>query len=70
MLRPYMQRDNDCMSPFDPKIYHRRSIRLPGYDYTQAGAYYITLVTWRRDCLFGEVVDGVMRLHQAGQIVH
>jgi putative transposase len=57
------------MSPFDPKIHHRRSIRLPGYDYTQAGAYFVTIVTWRRDCLFGEVVDGEMRLNEAGQIV-
>ena len=48
---------------------HRRSIRLPGYDYTQAGAYYVTIVTWRRDCLFGEVVDGVMILNDFGKIV-
>jgi putative transposase len=56
------------MLPFAPKNHHRRSIRLPGYDYTQAGAYYVTLVTWRRDCLFGEVVEGEMRLNEVGQI--
>ena len=28
---------------YDPKIHHRRSIRLPGYDYTQAGTYFVTL---------------------------
>ena len=56
------------MTKFDPKIHHRRSIRLPGYDYTQAGAYYVTLVTWRWDCLFGEVVNGVMKLSPFGQI--
>lgn len=54
---------------FDPKIHHRKSIRLPGYDYTQAGAYFVTVVTWQRDCLFGEVVNGEMILNKAGKIV-
>jgi putative transposase len=54
---------------FDPKIHHRKSIRLPGYDYAQAGAYFVTLVTWGRDCLFGQVVDGVMVLNDFGKIV-
>lgn len=38
-----------------PVIPQRKSIRLSGYDYTQAGAYFITLVTWQRECLFGEI---------------
>jgi putative transposase len=42
---------------FDPEKHHRRSIRLPNYDYSQSGAYYITIVTWHRECLFGDVVD-------------
>lgn len=54
---------------FDPKIYHRKSIRLPGHDYAQAGAYFVTLVTWGRDCLFGQVVDGGMVLNDFGKIV-
>jgi len=53
---------------FDPEIHHRRSIRLKGYDYTQAGAYFITIVTWQRRHLFGEVVHGEMRLNKLGQI--
>lgn len=57
------------MPPFDPKIHHRRSIRLAGYDYSQAGAYFVTLVTGQRECLFGEVVNGVMIPNQAGKIV-
>jgi hypothetical protein len=48
---------------------HRRSIRLPDYDYSQPGAYFITMVTRGRQCLFGEVVDGGMRLHDDGEIV-
>ena len=34
---------------YDPAIHHRRSIRLQGYDYSQAGAYFITLCTQNRD---------------------
>jgi putative transposase len=55
---------------FDPKIHHRRSIRLKGYDYTQSGAYYITIVTYQRQHLFGEVVDSDMRLNELGQIAY
>jgi len=55
-------------SKFDPRKHHRKSIRVPGYDYTQPGAYFVTIVTHQRECLFGEVVDGKMRLNQNGQI--
>jgi len=55
-------------APTNPQKRHRRSIRLKGYDYSQAGAYFITIVTQDRACLFGEVVDGEMRLNEAGRI--
>jgi putative transposase len=54
---------------FDPDIHRRRSIRLQGYDYAQAGAYFITVCTQDRVCIFGEVVDGEMRLNDAGRMV-
>ncbi len=54
--------------PYDPQRHHRRSIRLPGYDYTRAGAYFVTLVTHDRECLFGEIVGGEMRLNTWGEI--
>ncbi len=54
--------------PTNPAKHHRRSIRLKGYDYTQPGAYFVTIVTHGRECLFGEIVDGEMRLNRAGQI--
>jgi REP element-mobilizing transposase RayT len=54
---------------FDPQKHHRRSIRLPDHDYSQAGAYFITLVTQGRERLFGEVKSGEMVLTEAGQIV-
>jgi len=44
---------------------HRRSIRLRGYDYAQAGAYFVTSVTKDRAYLFGAVVNGEMRLNHA-----
>ena len=48
----------------------RRSLRLRGYDYTQGGAYFVTIVVQGRQCLFGDVVDGEMRLNDAGEMVH
>jgi putative transposase len=53
----------------NPDLHHRRSIRLPGYDYTQVGAYVVTICTWERAQLFGEVVDSAMRLNDIGLIV-
>src|SRR5512137_1336233 len=49
--------------------HQRRSIRLPGYDYSQPGAYFLTLCTHERETLFGDVVDDVMRLNDYGEIV-
>lgn len=54
--------------PYDPARHHRRSIRLKGYDYTQPGAYFITLCTQNREHLFGAVVEGEMRLNAWGKI--
>ncbi|CAG0978942.1 hypothetical protein ANAEL_01627 [Anaerolineales bacterium] len=54
---------------FDPRIHHRRSIRLKGYDYRQAGGYFVTMVTQGRDMLFGEVVNGEMVLNDAGEMI-
>ncbi len=54
---------------YDPEKHHRRSIRLPGYDYARAGAYFVTICTYQRECLFGEIAGGDMRLNPLGQIV-
>lgn len=54
---------------YDPHESHRRSIRLRDYDYTQAGAYFVTICTQGRVCLFGAVVDGEMELNDAGRMV-
>jgi putative transposase len=55
--------------PYNPKIHHRRSIRLDGYDYTQAGAYFVTICVQRRECLFGEVTRGQLQMNEYGLIV-
>lgn len=56
------------MNKYNPHIHHRRSIRLKGYDYAQAGLYFITICCQDRACLFGEVVNGEMVLNEYGQI--
>ncbi|GEM_PF-4253690 len=43
---------------YDPEKYHRRSIRLKNYDYTTPGAYFITLCTFKMECIRGEIRDG------------
>ena len=55
--------------PYDPTIHNRRSIRLPGYDYSQPGAYFVTICTQNRACLFGEIVDGKMIVNTLGQLL-
>ena len=54
---------------YDPQKHHRRSIRLPHWDYTQAGCYFVTLCTQCRECLFGHILDGVMELNEFGCVV-
>ena len=41
---------------YNPQIHHRRSIRLNGYDYSQAGLYFVTICCEKRLCRFGEIV--------------
>jgi len=48
---------------------NRRSLRLPGYDYTLAGAYFITIMTYHHKLMFGEVVGEDVRLNPLGKIV-
>lgn len=57
------------MPPYDPARHHRRSIRLRGYDYRQAGAYFVTISSHHDEALFGAVVAGTMHLNAYGEIV-
>ncbi len=48
--------------------HHRKSIRLKGYDYCRPGKYFITICTYQRECLFGEIIDGKTQLNEYGKI--
>ncbi len=54
---------------YNPDIHHRRSIRLKNYDYSQAGGYFVTICTQNKECLFGEIAEGLMSLNMAGEMV-
>jgi len=55
--------------PYNPTIHHRRSIRLKGYDYSQAGMYFITICVQKHTCLFGKIADDEMILNDAGKMI-
>jgi len=54
---------------YNPAIHHRRSIRIKGYDYSQEGAYFVTICTHDRESVFGKIENKIMRLSQIGEIV-
>ena len=54
---------------YNPEIHRRRSIRLKGYDYSQAGAYFVTVCAKDHACLFGDVEQGEMILNDAGNMI-
>src|SRR5690606_30881644 len=60
----------DKMNRYHPNIHHRRSIRLKGYDYSQAGLYFITICCQNRAHLFGKIVDGEMICNDMGNIAN
>ncbi|GJD20736.1 hypothetical protein RIVM261_056920 [Rivularia sp. IAM M-261] len=55
--------------PYNPRIHHRRSIRLKGYDYTQPGKYFVTINVAKREHLLGHIENGEMYLNLYGEAV-
>jgi putative transposase len=55
---------------YNPNIHHRKSIHLKGYDYSQAGLYFITICVQDRKCLFGKIENDEMILNDAGIIAY
>jgi putative transposase len=55
------------MTKYNHDIHHRRSVRVKGYDYSQAGLYFITICTQNREHLFGRIENGEMILNDAGR---
>jgi len=49
--------------------YHRRSIRFNGYEYSQPGAYFLTICAQDRDCLLGKIIHSEIKLNEAGNMV-
>ncbi len=53
----------------EDNIYHRRSLRSKVYDYSQEGMYFVTLVTYKRIELFGQINGAQVLLNDDGQLV-
>lgn len=60
----------DNKQKYNSQIHHRRSIRLKGYDYSQAGAYFITICCQDRTCRFGKIENDEIVLNDFGTIAH
>src|SRR5215216_354466 len=54
---------------YDPKTHRRRSMRLKDYNYAEAGAYFVTICTQDRTCLFGDAADDIIHLSDAGRML-
>jgi len=48
----------------------RHSLRLQDYDYSQEGAYFVTICTQKKVTVLGQIVDGVMQLNRFGNVVN
>ena len=47
----------------------RETKRLRFFDYTTPGAYFVTVCTHKRECLFGRIIVDKMQLNEYGRIV-
>ena len=54
---------------YNSNIHHRRSIRLKGYDYSQAGLYFVTICVQNNEHLFGKIENKKMVLNDAGKMI-
>ena len=57
------------MPQYSPTTHQRHSLRLKGYDYSQAGAYFVTICAYNKEYLFGDIINGVMRMNEYGKTV-
>ena len=53
---------------YNPENHQRRSTRLKGFDYSQPGAYFITICTYHHACIFGENIGNKIILNESGKI--
>jgi len=54
---------------FNPEIHHRHSIRLPNFDYSRPGYYFVTLCAYHRECIFGDVEKNKIVLNDMGTLI-
>jgi putative transposase len=54
---------------YNPKIHNRKSIRLKGYDYSQAGLYFVTICCQNRTHFYGRIENNIMQLNDAGKMI-
>src|SRR5688500_14128044 len=54
---------------YDPDKHHRRAVRLRDFDYSQPGAYYVTLCTANRMNLFGNAEGDHVKLNAVGRVI-
>jgi hypothetical protein len=47
-------------------IQKRKAMRLKNYDYNQSGAYFITICIQQRECLLGNIKNGILQLNEYG----
>jgi REP element-mobilizing transposase RayT len=59
--------NGDEMALFKNK-YRIQSTRLRDWDYSNAGLYFVTIVTKNRVCYFGNIENGDMHLNELGKI--
>ena len=68
-LKPTPTGGENVTMKYNPEKHHRRSVRLREYDYSQPGAYFVTICTWDRECIFGNIINGEMELNEYGRII-
>ena len=55
--------------PFDREKHHRRSVRLKGFDYTCSNAFFVTICSCQKECIFGSIFNGAMALNEQGKSI-
>jgi putative transposase len=58
-----------CMDELSFDLYHRRSIRLKGYDYSLPGGYFVTALSFHQKPVFGSIKNGLFKANINGNIV-
>jgi putative transposase len=59
----------ELIASLKPELPHRKRLRLAGFDYSELGAYFVTICTRNRQHLLGEIEDGQMKLNPRGEAV-